>query len=260
MKQIFLTLSATLMLTGCNGLFNGKADTAASDSDSIVSAADSLSAEGFEEGEADGTEAQGLSIYDQQDFDDLSALPSSAEETDRMFNHVLYVNVEQAPSEDDPVGLYTVWVVDERWDQLRRVLTTNPTAAPAWDQMQGKNANGVEVPIHLVAVASSAQYASSDYRKIVVEGCPAPGDVSKVIVEGCPDGRNTWTYIIDLVDRTAIQLPSTEGVQEIDMDKGEIIAASYGYYPAPDYGRYTVNKAYSLEGKFLRQVGEPQPE
>ncbi len=246
MKKIFLTLSAALMLTGCNGLFNGKADTAASDSDSIGSVADSLSVEGFEEGEADGTEAQGLSIYDQQDFDDLSALPSSAEETDRMFNHVLYVNVEQAPSEDDPVGLYTVWVVDERWDQLRRVLTTNPTAAPAWDQMQGKNANGVEVPIHLVAVASSAQYASSDYRKIVVEGCP--------------DGRNTWTYIIDLVDRTAIQLPSTEGVQEIDMDKGEIIAASYGYYPAPDYGRYTVNKAYSLEGKFLRQVGEPQPE
>ena len=141
MKQIFLTLSAALMLTGCNGLFNGKADTAASDSDSIVSAADSLSAEGFEEGEADGTEAQGLSIYDQQDFDDLSALPASAEETDRMFNHVLYVNVEEQPSEDDPVGLYTVWVVDERWDQLRRVLTTNPTAAPAWDQMQGKNAN-----------------------------------------------------------------------------------------------------------------------
>ena len=104
MKQIFLTLSAALMLTGCNGLFNGKADTAASDSDSIVSAADSLSAEGFEEGEADGTEAQGLSIYDQQDFDDLSALPASAEETDRMFNHVLYVNVEEQPSEDDPVG------------------------------------------------------------------------------------------------------------------------------------------------------------
>ena len=42
MKQIFLTLSATLMLTGCNGLFNGKADTAASDSDSIVSVAVSL--------------------------------------------------------------------------------------------------------------------------------------------------------------------------------------------------------------------------
>ena len=48
MKKIFLTLSAALMLTGCNGLFNGKADTSASDSDSIVSAADSLSAEGFE--------------------------------------------------------------------------------------------------------------------------------------------------------------------------------------------------------------------
>ena len=80
----------------------------------------------------------------------------------------------------------------------------------------------------------------------------------KIVVEGCPDGRNVWTYIIDLNKRKAIQLPSTEGVQEIDMDKGEIIAASYGYYP--EGGRYTVNKAYSLEGKFLRQTSDPQPE
>ncbi len=239
MKKILLTLSAALILVGCNKL--SQAQALVETVDSLMNATDSI----HEEGEPDGSEAMGLSPYEQQDFD-LSELPSTAEEQDRMFNHVLYVNVEQEPTEDDPAGLYTVWVADERWDQLRRVLTTNPTAAPAWDQMQGKNANGVEVPIHLIAVASSAQYASED--------------LSKIVVEGCPDGRNTWTYIIDLVKRTAIQLPSTEGVQEIDIDKGEIIAASYGYYPAPDYGRYTVNKAYSLEGKFLRQVGEPQPE
>ena len=154
------------------------------------------------------------------------------------------VNEEEEPSEDNLAGRYTVWVADERWETLRKVLTTNPTASAPWDQMTGKNADGVEVPIHLIATASSASYASED--------------LSKIVVEGCPDGRNTWTYIIDLIKHTAIQLPSTEGVQEIDMDKGEIIAASYGYYP--EGGRYTVNKAYSLEGKFLRQASDPQPE
>ena len=50
----------------------------------------------------------------------------------------------------------------------------------------------------------------------------------------------------------AIQLPSTEGVVSLDLEKKEIIAASYGY---DDDGRYSVNKAYSLDGKFLRKVG-----
>lgn len=237
MKKIFLTLSAALILVGCNKLSQAKAYVETVDS--LMNTADSI----HEEGEADDSEMLGLAQYEVQEFD-LSELPSSAEEQDRVFNHVLYVNVEEAPNEDDPVGVYTVWVADERWDNLRRVITTNPTAVAPWDQMSGKNADGVAVPMHLIAVASSAQYASED--------------LSKIVVEGCPDGRNMWTYIIDLIKRTAIQLPSTEGVQEIDMDKGEIIAASYGYYP--EGGRYTVNKAYSLEGKFLRQTSDPQPE
>ena len=195
MKKIFLTLSAALILVGCNKLSQAKAYVEAVDS--LMNTADSI----HEEGEADDSEMLGLAQYEVQEFD-LSELPSSAEEQDRVFNHVLYVNVEEEPNEDDPV------------------------------------------PMHLIAVASSAQYASED--------------LSKIVVEGCPDGRNMWTYIIDLIKRTAIQLPSTEGVQEIDMDKGEIIAASYGYYP--EGGRYTVNKAYSLEGKFLRQTSDPQPE
>ena len=237
MKKIFLTLSAALILVSCNKLSQAKAYVEAVDS--LMNTADSI----HEEGEADDSEMLGLAQYEVQEFD-LSELPSSAEEQDRVFNHVLYVNVEEEPNEDDPVGVYTVWVADERWDNLRRVITTNPTAVAPWDQMSGKNADGVAVPMHLIAVASSAQYASED--------------LSKIVVEGCPDGRNMWTYIIDLIRRTAIQLPSTEGVQEIDMDKGEIIAASYGYYP--EGGRYTVNKAYSLEGKFLRQTSDPQPE
>ena len=52
-------------------------------------------------------------------------------------------------------------------------------------------------------------------------------------------------------------MPSTEGVVSLDWEKKEIIAASYGY---DDEGRYSVNKAYSLDGKFLRRVGEKERE
>lgn len=85
----------------------------------------------------------------------------------------------------------------------------------------------------------------------------APGDVSKVIVEGCPDGRNVWTYIIDPHQATARQLPSTEGIMKLDWEHKEIIASSYGY---DDEGRYSVQKAYSLDGTFLRQVGDKERE
>lgn len=83
------------------------------------------------------------------------------------------------------------------------------------------------------------------------------GDDVKIIVEGCPDGRNIWTYIIDPYTGKAKQLPSSEGVISLDTDKREIIAASYGY---DSDGRYTVNKAYSVEGKFLRIVGDKERE
>ena len=237
MKKILFTCFVALLLMGCNKISQAKAF--GETFDSLMNSTDSI----LEEGEPDGSEMMGLAPYAEKEFD-LSELPASAEEQDRIFNHVLYVNVEKEPNEEDPEGIYSVWVADERWDKLRRVLTTNPTAVAPWEQMSGKKANGVEVPMHLIAAASSAQYASED--------------LSKIVVEGCPDGRNIWTYIIDLNKRTAIQLPSTEGVQEINLEKGEIIAASYGYYP--EGGRYTVNTASSLEGKFLRQVSDPKPE
>lgn len=103
--------------------------------------------------------------------------------------------------------------------------------------------HAVDVPITQIASAEKAYIA--------------PGDVSKVIVEGCPDGRNMWTYIIDPYKGTAKQLPSTEGVVTLEWEKKEIIASSYGY---DDDGRYSVKKAYSLEGKFLRTVGNKERE
>ena len=179
------------------------------------------------------------------DLLDIEEMPKTAvRQQNAHFQYAVYINMDKpASGEGEMDDVRSVWLADERTGTVIKVCVTNPMAEAQWSRMSGKTADGVSVPLTQIAAAE--------------KGMIAPGDVSKVIVEGCPDGRNTWTYIIDPYHGTAIQLPSTEGVVSLDWEKKEIIAASYGY---DDDGRYSVNKAYSLDGKFLRRVGEKERE
>ena len=179
------------------------------------------------------------------DLLDIEEMPKTAvRQQNAHFQYAVYINVDKpASGEGEMDDVRSVWLANERSGTVIKVCVTNPMAEPQWSKMSGKTADGVSVPLTQIATADKAMIA--------------PGDVSKVIVEGCPDGRNIWTYIIDPYHGTAIQLPSTEGVVSLDWEKKEIIAASYGY---DDEGRYSVNKAYSLDGKFLRSVGEKERE
>jgi len=250
MKKTFFVIATTLWLTSCVN-FSKSEQTSVSDSlpSELANNEGRTGLEDeempYEERQSDETEELGLAPYQEEKFP-ISELPSNAEEKDRQGKLALYVVTVNAPTEDEPEGIYSVWMTDEQAGTARRILLTNPTASGLWDEMEGKNADAAPTEMQLIATAEKAYFASKDGKKI--------------IVEGCPDGRNFWTYIIDTEKRTFKQFPSTEGVQEINLDKGEVILASYGYFPAPDYGRYTVNKAYSLEGKFLRQTSEPEAE
>ena len=175
----------------------------------------------------------------------ISEMPKTAvRQENAHFQYAVYVNVDKpASGEGEMDAVRSVWLADERTGTVIKVCVTNPMAEVQWSKMSSKEADGVSVALTQIAAADKAMIA--------------PGDVSKVIVEGCPDGRNIWTYIIDPYQGTAIQLPSTEGVVSLDWEKKEIIAASYGY---DDDGRYTVNNAYSLAGKFLRMVGGKERE
>ena len=176
---------------------------------------------------------------------DISQMPETAvRQEDARFQQAVYINVDKpASGEGEMDDVRSVWLVNERAGTVFKVCVTNPMAEPQWSRMSGKDADGVDVALDQIAAADKAMFA--------------PGDVRKMIVEGCPDGRNIWTYIIDPYQGTAIQLPSTEGVVSLDWEKKEIVAACYGY---DDDGRYSVNKAYSLDGKFLRQIGEKERE
>ena len=183
--------------------------------------------------------------YPQEKQLGISEMPKTAvRQENAHFQYAVYVNVDKpASGEGEMDAVRSVWLADERTGTVIKVCVTNPMAEVQWSKMSSKEADGVSVALTQIAAADKAMIA--------------PGDVSKVIVEGCPDGRNIWTYIIDPYQGTAIQLPSTEGVVSLDWEKKEIIAASYGY---DDDGRYTVNKAYSLDGKFLRMVGGKERE
>ena len=183
--------------------------------------------------------------YPQEKQLGISEMPKTAvRQENAHFQYAVYVNVDKpASGEGEMDAVRSVWLADERTGTVIKVCVTNPMAEVQWSKMSSKDADGVSVALTQIAAADKAMIA--------------PGDVSKVIVEGCPDGRNIWTYIIDPYQGTAIQLPSTEGVVSLDWEKKEIIAASYSY---DDDGRYTVNKAYSLDGKFLRMVGGKERE
>ena len=75
-----------------------------------------------------------------------------------------------------------------------------------------------------------------------------PWDSDKIFVEGCPDGRNVWSYVIDINTREAIQLPTNEGLIAIDPGKWEIHMSNYLYHP--DGGRYSVERVYTIDGRF----------
>ena len=236
-KALLIIAAAALFMTGCNSPSNTKHTNNAADNDSSNVAV-------YQEGEPTAAdEAPGMDPY-QPVTVDIQQIPATAEIKDSNAQFDLYVIMDQKPGENDLAGIYSVWLADKQAGTATKVLTTNPTVYAPWDQMEGKGANAVEVPMHLIGAADVAYLLAADG--------------SKIIVEGCPDARNIWTYIVDTKTRTAKQLPSTEGVNNINFEKQEIIASLYGYYP--EGGRYTYSNAYSFDGKYLRQETEPEQE
>ena len=172
-------------------------------------------------------------------------MPETAvRQPDAPFQYAVYINEEKpASGEGEMDAVKSVWLCNERSGTVIKVCETNPMADALWSKMTDEEANAIDVPFSQIAAADKAMIA--------------PGDVNKVIVEGCPDGRNIWTYIIDPYIGIAKQLPSSEGVVSVDWEKKEITAASYGY---DEGGRYSVKKVYSIDGQFLRMLGDKERE
>ena len=229
--MLLLSLSLIIILGGCHTKNESNKDE---EQQNVTPTADStLSA----------SDATPTSVNDDGILD-ISEMPSTAKRLNNHFQYAVYTNEERVMEDFDDAIVYSIWLADERTGTVRKICETNPKAEAQWEKMSDEQADGVAVALDQIASAEKAWIA--------------PGDVSKVIVQGCPDGRNEWTYIIDTDAKTAIQLPSTEGVASLDWEKKEIIVASYGYHS--EGGRYTFLSAYDNNGKFLRMVGDKSDE
>jgi len=250
MKKQLIYVFALMVACGCSSKKEKAVDGGSGigiDTETIQALEDGHNKEAILDG-PDGTSTQAFTgSKDKVEVDllDIDEMPKTAvRQPDAYFQHAVYINVDRPSANEGEIeAICSVWLADEKAGTVLKVCVTNPMAELQWERMQGMDADAVDVPITQIAAADKAYVA--------------PGDVSKVIVEGCPDSRNIWTYIIDPYSQTALQLPSTEGVVSLDWEHKEIIAASYGY---DDDGRYSVKKAYSLEGKFLRRVGDKERE
>lgn len=181
----------------------------------------------------DHSSAEAYEDMDETDeMDEMDVrLPDDAELKDEDEDRELYVNVDGVGSEN---GQWSVWMRDKNTGFVTYLFATENTAEPRWDQMQ--DGNGIKVPVDQIA-------AGNCFTTVFI-----PWDADKIFVEGCPDNRNVWSYIIDMKTKEVIQLPTNEGLIAIDPGKREIHMSDYRYNP--EGGRYSVERVYTLDGRF----------
>lgn len=211
MKTI-LCLFLALLLMGCNAK---NAKTSIGDSMNRAQMADTKAAD--------------------EPADNVS-LPATATLADQNGDFQLFLNVEEAASEDAVAQVTSVWLVNKKTGVVRKLLVSNPDADLQWEKMKDNNA--ITVPIEQVAAADKA--------------CFVPGDEGVILVEGCPEARNIWTYFIDVNRMTAKQFPSTEGLIRFDENNRLVVLGSYRYHD--EGGRYSVEKTFSYDGVFQSEV------
>ena len=169
-------------------------------------------------------------LLDDEEYDEVR-LPQEAELKDENDIMELYVNVDGVGSEN---GQWSVWLRKKHNRTVQYLFATNNSAEPRWEKMQ--DGNGIEVSIDEIAAGDC-----SNSHLI-------PWDPDKIFIEGCPDGRNVWSYIIDIKTKEAIQLPTNEGLIAIVPEEQTFHMSNYSYNP--EGGRFSVERVYTIDGKY----------
>ncbi len=135
---------------------------------------------------------------------------------------------------------WSIWLKDNVSGEVTFVLTTNSDIEPRWEDMTDGNA--IPVPPNMIAVGD------------VITCAFVPWDANLIFIEGCPDGRNIWSYVININEGSAMQFPTNEGLFTFDVDGERYHMCNYNYYP--DGGRYSMERIYNADGTFTGQESE----
>ena len=224
LKKLMFFTAIVLLLTACGGKKapTGDADATVADSTAkaeVVGVIDSIYVSAEETSE-------------DEDFIEQT-LPNTAVQKDENEEVILYTNLDIAATEDSN-SQTSVWLKYKKSGKVRFLFNTNNDAKPRWEEM--KDGNGITVPIEDIAAGEC------DNCRLI------PWEKDKIYVEGCPDSRNIWSYIYDIRNQNAVQLPSTEGLLDIDAANRLFNMSLYRYHP--EGGRYSVKRSYTIDGKY----------
>ena len=168
---------------------------------------------------------------DEDEWDD-EGLPEDAELKDENGEMQVYLSPEVFVEVTDDE--WSIWLKDKESGEVTFVLTTNSNAEPRWNMMTDGNA--IPVSPNMIAVGDC-------YNCLFI-----PWDPDKIFIEGCPDGRNVWSYIINVKTMETIQLPTNEGLVSIDPEGRKIHMSNSMYHQ--EGGRYSIERVYTEDGKF----------
>lgn len=123
MKKTVFFLAMVLMSAGCKGNEGKSGQLSVAGMEQVAAKADV--------GNAEANGADGAAAVEQQALDG-GKLPKTAQRMDSRDQVTVYVNVEQAPNEDDPAGVYSVW-----WWTSRRGLCRRSARPTPWASLAG---------------------------------------------------------------------------------------------------------------------------
>lgn len=153
-------------------------------------------------------------------------------ETEGMRSLILQ-NEEKLFEQSEDGRKTTLWIYTEANKQLKKILTTVGFDNSDWQVADGKKSlkfNKDSIP---------------NIYKVLLNA-----EETKIMVEGGND-RNSFSYIIDLDNFHAIQLPCNAGVMGLTSEEELLVCQSYKYLKKG--GRYNVISIFDWNGRCLLQ-------
>ena len=217
-----------LLMCGCHSKAKAAVATTV---DSTVTTADSV------------TKAEGGSLAALKDSLCQRGLPRTAKLQTSDSDYAIFMNTDQKAVDELDTDITSLYVYEFNTNKFYKLLTTNKTEEFGWYKPDGKNAMKCKMSdIHAVFDAKLFTYDS------------------KLLVEGCFDMRNTFSYIIDLEDKSVLCLPTNCGCVGFTSEEGYAIMNSYAYNTGIDEngdakgGRHTVVSVFDSNGNFINSM------
>lgn len=171
---------------------------------------------------------------------DPTDLPEGSVLTSELNGYKVWIHTDAEPTEDDPMGAYSVYYSKPESDEVFFIVKTCGTLDP----VENFN-NGYDFVSKDEVMAANEAYIIKDPN----------WENYYLIIQGCPDARNVYSYVsylpIGTINPSFRWVRTNEGFQGVD-ESGKLLKfANYGYYE--EGGRYAICKYFDFDFNLVKE-------